>query len=232
MDENLYHILVPAYHEAQNIYSELKDLDEILEKESFNYNLSVIDDGSEDGTYEEILSLAEERDNISPITYSQNHGKGYALREGFRKMDGEPDYVLFFDADGDIRPESVVWMIRLIGEKDVLAASKWHTDSEVNYPLTRVFLSKIFSILTRSYLDLKIKDTQTGLKMFRYEVLEDLIQESELDGYAFDTELLYLAKKNSYNINEAPVKLEFGYGSSLNIKEMVKIFHDVLRIRF
>ena len=230
METNLYHIIVPAYHEGNNILDELQELVDILGKNSIEFNLTVVDDGSNDNTLEMIESFADNRENVESISYDVNHGKGYALRKGVSKIDTEPHYVIFFDADGDIRPESVVWMIESLSGEDVLAASKWHEDSQVNYPVERVILSKIFNLYTKLYLGLDIRDTQTGLKMFRFGILDDLISYSKLNGYAFDTELLYLARKKSINVKEVPVRLDFGHGSSLGISSMLRIFLDVLKI--
>lgn len=230
MDKNLYHIIVPAYHEGQNIFEELQKLVDILKENSIEFNLIVVDDGSEDDTFEQIESFAKNRENVEGISYDENRGKGYALREGFAEIDSQPDYVIFFDADGDIKPESAIWLIESLSEEDILAASKWHESSIVNYPITRVILSKIFNLYTKLYLDLDIRDSQTGLKMFRFSILDNLISDSEIDGYAFDTELVYLAKNRSLNIKEVPVKLDFGHGSSLGISSMANIFFDVLKI--
>lgn len=228
-----YHVIVPAYQEASNI-ADLHVLEDMLEERALDYSISVVDDGSEDGTYAELQELAENSRNIRPLGYPENHGKGYALREGFRKIEGEPDYVVFFDADGDIRPESLIDILELAEEtgEDIIVASKWHEDSRTEYPRTRTVLSKIFGVFTRIYLGLGPADTQTGLKAVRYEVLDELIEDLEIDGYAFDTELLYLARKQSYGILEAPVKLEYGDGSFLGLREMFRIMEDSLRLRF
>lgn len=233
MEDPRYHIMVPAYHEEGIVYHEIKVLQDLLEEESVDYRITLVDDGSDDGTFQEAKNLEKNSMKISSLTYQENHGKGYALRKGLEDIDTNPDYIIFFDADGDIRPESLIQMINITekGDKDILTASKWHKDSEVDYPLLRTALSKILSIYTRFYLGLKVKDTQTGLKALRYPVVEDLRDHTFIDGYAFDIELLYLARKEGYSVEETPVKLIFGGNSSLDIIDIVNIFFDVLKLR-
>lgn len=232
MSGKSFHVIVPAYHEAKSV-EHLRLLDRKLSGSEKSYKLSLVDDGSGDGTYGELAELASDRENVTASGYSKNRGKGYAIRKGIRMIEDQPDYVLFFDADGDITPSSLLELIERAEstDADVLAGSKWHDDSCVYYPLSRVMLSRVFSFFTRLYLGLDVRDTQSGLKAVRYDVLEDLIPDSRVDGYAFDTELIYLAKTNSYSVVEVPLHLEYGDESSLDLFDMAKIFRDTVLTR-
>lgn len=227
MSGNLFHIIVPAYREAQSI-GHLRLLDKRLSNSGKNYQLYLVDDGSDDETYEELANFASGRENVEASGYSTNRGKGYAIRRGFQIIDNQPDYVCFYDADGDISSSSLIGLMEELenSSEGVLAGSKQHEKSEVNYPGSRMFLSHLFSLFTGLYLRLGIRDTQTGLKGFKYGVLSDIIQESQINGYAFDTELIFLAKKNSYRVEELPVDLNYTGGSSLSFLDMIKIVRD------
>lgn len=231
MPESSYSVVVPAFNESERVGSEIKRLLTLLAEENVDYQVVVVDDGSTDGTYSQLEILQREHDVVEVVSNPDNRGKGNALKKGFASLEQETDYIIFFDADGDIKPESVVELIETEQEADILAASKWHDESEVEYPFTRTMLSRIFSVFVRIYLGLDVKDSQTGLKLVRYEVLETLVPESSLDGYAFDTEILYLGKNHGYTVLEVPVWLEFGDSSSLSFTGMLDIFLNVLKLR-
>jgi len=158
-------------------------------------------------------------------------GKGHAINYGFDLARG--DYVLFLDADLDLHPSQVEDFLKLIREKkaDLVMGSKMHKGSQVNYPLTRRILSIGYYFLIRVLFNLPVKDTQTGLKLFRYEALKKGLSKIVVKKYAFDLELLVVLNKYNFKIVEAPIFLKptrkFG---RIGIKDIYYIILDTIAI--
>ena len=124
----------------------------------------------------------------------------------------------FIDADGDIEPEAFTAFLRLVDlyEPDAVVGSKRHPLSHVDYPPIRRLLSWVFHLMTRTLFRLNVRDTQTGMKLFRRDVLADVLPRVRDDGYTFDLELLVAAARRGYRrIFEAPIRV--GYRSASHI---------------
>ena len=106
----------------------------------------------------------------------------------------------FIDADGDIEPEAFTAFLRLVDlyEPDAVVGSKRHPLSHVDYPPIRRLLSWVFHLMTRTLFRLNVRDTQTGMKLFRRDVLADVLPRVRDDGYTFDLELLVAAARRGY----------------------------------
>ena len=155
-------------------------------------------------------------DRCRLIAYPDRRGKGAALRIGLAAARGE--YVAFIDADGDIEPEAFTAFLRLVDlyEPDAVVGSKRHPLSHVDYPPIRRLLSWVFHLMTRTLFRLNVRDTQTGMKLFRRDVLADVLPRVRDDGYTFDLELLVAAARRGYRrIFEAPIRV--GYRSASHI---------------
>jgi glycosyltransferase involved in cell wall biosynthesis len=163
----------------------------------------------DDGSYDETLSLArlaaEQWSNVRVIGYPENLGKGYALVEGAREAKG--DLILFVDADLEVHPRQLALLYGvLIGlDADVVIGSKLHRSSTISYPLKRRVLSVGYYLLVRLMFRLPIHDTQTGLKLYKAEVLRRVAGRLLVKRFAFDLEALANADRLGYRIAEAPV---------------------------
>ena len=118
----------------------------------------------------------------------------------------------FIDADGDIEPEAFTAFLRLVDlyEPDAVVGSKRHPLSHVDYPPIRRLLSWVFHLMTRTLFRLNVRDTQTGMKLFRRDVLADVLPRVRDDGYTFDLELLVAAARRGYRrIFEAPIRVGY-----------------------
>ncbi|MBR5548270.1 MAG: glycosyltransferase, partial [Kiritimatiellae bacterium] len=136
--------------------------------------------------------------------------KGAALRAGFDASTGE--YVMLLDGDLDINPKQTPWFFEAMVEKgaDIVIGSKRHKRSVVQYPWHRRFVSWVYFTLVRIFVGLPITDTQTGMKLFRREVLGESLGRMLVKTYAFDLELLAIAHQRGAKIAEAPVVIRFG----------------------
>lgn len=223
-------VIMPAYNEAQNLSSIIKETVITLEKCDLEYEVIVVDDGSKDGTYEKALSIAEEQKNVKVFGYKENMGKGHALKQGFQLVHG--DLVLFLDADRDLPPSQIPKFLDYMRESgaDIIVGSKAHPLSKVDFPFSRRILSKGYNLLVKILFNLNIKDTQVGIKLFQRQVLEQVFPKVLVKRYAFDIELLANAARLGYSIAEAPVELNYHHSSGVNLRAICYIFLDTVAI--
>ena len=213
-------IVMPVYNLADTIVANLKETSELFAAHGVRTELIPVDDGSTDGTAEVLLAFAEEikRSNRSadqtillrPVICEKNGGKGSALRAGFEASTGE--YVMLLDGDLDIHPKQTPWFFDQMVDKkaDIVVGSKRHRHSVVQYPWHRRIVSWVYFTLVRIFVGLPITDTQTGMKLFKREVLGEALGRMLVKAYAFDLELLSIAHQRGAKIAEAPVVIRFG----------------------
>ena len=227
-----FSVLIPAYNEEKNIILTITETIKVFEDFKKDYEIIVIDDGSTDNTCNLVKkNLPNFNNKVKLESCSPNKGKGYALKYGFNFASG--DYVLFLDADLDLHPSQLVNLYNLMMEKnaDVVIGSKLNKSSSLNYPAIRKFLSKGYYIFIKVLFHLPLKDTQTGLKLFKYEVLKNSINKLKVDKYAFDLELLAIINKYGCKIIESPVTVKSKRKHrKIGLKDIFNIALDTIRI--
>ena len=188
----------------------------------------MVDDGSGDDTYGRASALAT--GNIKVVRYVNNNGKGHALKYGYQYAGG--DLVLFLDGDLDLPPHQIVGFLERMekGDTDIVIGSKTHPLSRVKYPVTRRFSSRAYSLLVKVLFDLHVSDTQTGIKLFRREVLDRVFPKMVVKRYAFDLELLANARRLGYRMCEVPVIVNYQFGSRISARDVWRIFLDTIGI--
>lgn len=223
-------VIMPAYNEAQILSRTIKATVNTLKECGLECEVILVDDGSQDNTYEKALSLAQEHGNVRAFSYKPNMGKGQALKYGFQFAHG--DLVLFLDADSDLPPSQIPRFLDYMKESnaDVVIGSKRHPLSKVRYPLTRRLWSKGYSLMVKILFNLKVGDTQVGMKLFQRKVLDQVFPKVLIKSYAFDLELLANANRLGYHIVEAPVELDYQFPSRINLKDIRYIFKDTMAV--
>lgn len=198
-------IIMPAYNEEEHIYENILETRSVFEESGVSYEIIVSNDGSKDKTFEIAKKAAAEFSNVYAVQNPMNLGKGQALREGFTKVSG--DYVVFLDSDLDLHPKQVNLLFEILEREkvDVVIGSKRHPQSKVMYPSDRKIISAGYFFLVKLMFGLPIRDTQTGLKLFKVKVLQDVFPRILVKRFAFDLELLAVAYHLGYRIAEAPV---------------------------
>ena len=223
-------IIIPAYREEKNIYKTVKEILQAHNKLDYDYEVIVVVDGSPDKTAQEAKRIKSRR--VRVFEYHPNRGKGYALRYGTDKAKGE--IITFVDAGGDFSPKQFDRCVKLleIFNADFVIGSKRHPASQVNYPWARRIYSWCYHLMVKLLFGIKVTDTQTGLKFLRRNVAKDVMPRVLVKSYAFDLEMLVIAKQLGYTrIFEAPVELAFNQsGSGINIKTIWRMFVDTLAI--
>lgn len=201
-------VIVPVFNEGEQITANLKLLHEEVAKHFRRYEIIVVSDGSTDGTNDRIREYPDP--HLQLIELPSNQGKGAAIREGFRKAEG--DFILFIDGGMEIHPKEIKIFLGLmfLYDADIVVGSKRHPQSDVYYPWYRRLLSWFFQVLVRILFKINVTDTQVGIKMFRRKVVTAVLPLMKTNSYGFDLELLGLAARAGYrNILEAPVRLDY-----------------------
>jgi glycosyltransferase involved in cell wall biosynthesis len=220
--------VIPAYNEEELIEIALGTIDGVVKDKRLPYEIVVVDDGSKDKTLSRAITYASRNGHVKVVSYTQNEGKGYAVRAGFMQTKG--DIVVFADSDMDIDLGTVSKYVAALEHGDIVIASKWHPDSVVNMPLSRKILSHGFNVLVRLLTGAKLKDTQVGLKVMKRSAFASIFPRLCVKRYAFDVELLAVANLYSLKIVQMPAQLRIS--NSFRLKDVFKMFQDLLGIAY
>ncbi|GAG80914.1 unnamed protein product [marine sediment metagenome] len=226
-------VIIPAYNESDNISKTIEETIKVFVEVGNKYEIIVVDDGSEDNTFLEAKKAIGDNERLKVIRCSEtNRGKGFAIKSGFKHVSG--NLVVFMDADLDLHPEQIKILFKHLKEKnaDVVIGSKRHPDSEVDYPWYRKIMSDAYYLLILILFNLPIRDTQTGLKMFKFEPLKEAFERILVKRFAFDLELLLIIHKLGHKIVDAPVKLVFKPKKfrSVGLKAIFDVLWDTVAI--
>jgi glycosyltransferase involved in cell wall biosynthesis len=220
-------VVIPSYNGGANLGPVVAHLTRVLD--GIPSEIIVVSDGSTDDT----TRVAEHAgvQGLRVLHYPDRVGKGHALRVGLAEARG--GYVAFIDGDGDIDPEGLRPFLALMElySPDIVLGSKRHPLSEVDYPLIRRVLSWMYHALGRVLFRVNVSDTQTGLKLIRRDVLAAVLPRMLEKRYAFDLELLVVARSLGYSrVFEAPVRINYRFSSQVDVGAAARILLDTLAI--
>lgn len=227
-------MIVPTYKQEKTIVNDILSIQSSLEQIRYDYEIIVVVDGINiDGAFKKLKKI--EQTKIVVIGYEHTHGKGYAVRYGMARAGGE--YVAFIDGGGDLNPNGLSMLLEHMEwyNADIIVGSKLHPVSKVYYPIERRILSFFSRIWIWLLFGLKVRDTQTGMKVFKREVLVKILPRLLIKQFAFDVETLAVARHLGFKrIYEAPVDLTYNFQSSVMSKSFLyilfKTFLDTLAI--
>jgi dolichyl-phosphate beta-glucosyltransferase len=220
--------ILPAYNEEKFIEGVLERLDSAVNGDGLRCEVIVVDDGSVDDTRLRASSYAAGKWYVRVFGYDRNVGKGFAVKTGFWKAVG--DAVVFVDSDLDIDVGQVRRYVDALRHGDIVVGSKWHKDSVVEVSFVRRFLSRGFNVLVRLLTGVGVSDTQAGIKAVRREVFCEVFRRLSVKRYAFDVELLVLARLLGLRVVVLPVKLKLS--SRFSLGEVWRMFYDLLGIAY
>jgi dolichyl-phosphate beta-glucosyltransferase len=227
-------VVIPCYNEEQRLPRTIEQVERYLSSSGVAYELILVDDGSIDGTRTIMDSAAERNPAVRLEALPHNRGKGRALAEGVAAARGAE--ILITDADLSTPIEEVDKLrAELRNGAGVAIASRALKGSrvEVSQPIYRVLMGKAFNLLVQVVLLPGIWDTQCGFKLFRADVAHDAFGGLTTDGFGFDPEVLYRAKKRGVKIAEVPVVWRNSAPTTVSpIKSSLDMFKHVLKIRF
>jgi dolichyl-phosphate beta-glucosyltransferase len=226
-------IIIPAFNEEKRLGPHLGPVLDFLEQNYPNYELIIVDDGSQDATSKTVQTAINKEPRAKLIAYQPNKGKGYAVRQGVMAATG--DSILIMDADLSTPLSEIPKIVKKLENADIVIGSRYHLEANVSKsaPLIRRAASMIFDQIKYLIVGLrKYKDTQCGFKIFRADIAKKLFKLARVDRFMWDVEILYLAQKFNYKITELPVtwadmpdsKVRFWAG-------VYQMFRDLWRIR-
>ena len=222
-------VIVPAYREGRRIHGNILQLLAELDGIGVDYEVLVISDGNTDETVAEAERVDSHR--VRVIAYPINEGKGFAIMHGVGHARGE--LIAFIDADMEIAPEALARCVAVqrTGDWDVVAGSKRHPESRVSYPWPRRAQSWIYQVLIRVLFRLDVRDTQTGLKLFRGAVLRAVVPLLAVKRFAFDLELLVVARKLGFGrFVEVPVRIAYQFETTTSASAAYHALWDTAAI--
>ncbi len=220
-------IIVPTYNELVRILPTLGSIAVVVSGIEDNWELIVSDDGSSDGTLEAIENLKWV--NLRILRHA-NTGKGGAVRRGMTAARGQ--YLLFTDADNSTPIEELPRFLEALHKADMVIGSRAVTGAnEKNKSLIRSFGSRVLRGLTQMVLGLPIRDTQCGFKLLRRHTALKLCALQRIEGFSFDLEWLYLAKRLQCRVLELPVGWFDAPGSKVQgLRDGLRFLQDMGRI--
>lgn len=226
-------VIIPAYNEEKRIEQTLRDVDAYLSKQSYEYEIIVVDNNSNDRTAEVVRNLAQNGIENARVVTQTVKGKGAAVKMGM--LEAISEYSVFMDAD-NATPISEIekFWPHLESGIEVVIGSRYQDPStvKIKQPVYRVILSRLANTLIQIVLIPHIKDTQCGFKAFKSFAAKEIFKHVTIFGWAFDMELLAIALKLSYRIKEVPVSWEEHGGSHVPLAAYIQSLLDLFRIKW
>lgn len=190
-------VVMPAYNEEKGIEEIVRESAEVLDKICSQWELIIVNDGSKDKTEEILRKLEGEVKNLKIVSYYPNKGYANALREGFKVA--KYSYIFYTDADGQFDLTEIKNYFPLIYENDMVVGFR----IKRNDPLIRKFTSKVYNLMQKFYLGIKVKDINCAFKIFKAGFLKGIPLKSE--HFLIDAEFFLRAKERGARYVEVPV---------------------------
>lgn len=223
-------VIIPAHNEESRLPSSLKQLGQFLDQQSYTSEVVVVENGSQDQTYQVGMEIAKKMPNLR-IMHMDEAGKGLAVRSGVLASSGQ--FRMIADADFSMPVEQINLFLPPNQDTDICIASR-ELPGSVRYdePALRHFIGRVFNFFIRMLVLPELHDTQCGFKCFSGEAAEDVFKQQSLDGWAFDVEVLKIASLHGWKVKEIPVHWFYFPGSKVNIlRDSIRMFRDLLIIR-
>ena len=199
-------IVIPAYNESARIELTLDRVMSCVNRQGWDAEVLVVDDGSTDSTPEIVYRWMDRYPRLHLIKNDGNRGKGYSVRNGLLQAAG--DVVMFTDADLSAPMEEAERLFAALADgADVAIGSRWLEKARqtIHQPLYRRFFGRCFNWVTRRVMGLPFKDTQCGFKAFKRPAAQIIFRLQRIERWGFDPEILFIARKLGYEIREVPV---------------------------
>ena len=225
-------IVIPTYNEESLITGTLGQVAGFLATRGYTWEVVVADDGSTDATARLVGNFAQGNPQVRLLSLS-HHGKGWAVREGMLEANGQ--YRFLCDADLSMPIEQVERFLppqvqRLdlaIGSREASGARR------IGEPAYRHMMGRFYNALVRILAVPGLQDTQCGFKCFRGDIVPILFPHQTMEGFAFDVEVLFLARKAGLVISEIPIDWHYRQGSKVRpLRDAVAMIRDLLHIRW
>jgi len=196
-------VIIPVFNETTRIYL-LNEILSYFSSQKYSFEIIIVDDGSTDDTLEK-LKLYQDQKHLKVISYPKNQGKGYAIKTGMLKADGE--FRLFTDVDLSTPISEIEKFLPWFNQFDAVIGTRRSKESKVivHQSKIREFLGQGFTIMSRTILNTYVSDFTCGFKCFSAKAAEKIFKNLTINRWGFDAEVIFLAKKFGFNIKEIPV---------------------------
>jgi dolichyl-phosphate beta-glucosyltransferase len=229
-----YSIVIPAYNESRRIPATLQSVLKCVRTNGWPAEIIVVDDGSSDTTAEVVRNFAVEAPEVRLIRNPGNRGKGYSVHNGVLQAQGE--IIMFTDADLSAPIEEAERLFAAIaGGADIAIGSRWleRTRQTIRQPLYRQLFGRCFNAVTRLIMGLPFADTQCGFKAFTRDAAQTVFQLQTIERWGFDPEILFIALKRGYRIEEVPVSWAHDERTRISyLKDGMRMLEDIAIVRW
>jgi len=229
-----YSIVIPAYNESKRLGATLEKVLAYVRQQAWDAEIIVVNDGSRDNTAEIARGFAKNNHAVRLVENPGNRGKGYSVRNGMLNARG--DIVLFSDADLSSPIEEMPKLLQaLAAGADIAIGSRWlRAELQTQrQSLHRQLFGRIFNLLLRIILGLQFKDTQCGFKAFTRRAAQTILPLQRIERWGFDPEILFLARKFGFKVEEVPVRWGHSGGTRINpLLDGARMGEEMLRVRW
>jgi dolichyl-phosphate beta-glucosyltransferase len=226
-------LVIPAFNEERRLLPTLERLHAHLSAQPLSYEILVVDDGSRDKTCEVVEAAAATLPNVILVRQRPNRGKGAAVRRGMLAAHGR--IRVMWDADSSMPPEELPRLLApIVAERAEIAIGSRYAEGAktVKQPRYRVLWSRLCNKVIQRWLVPRVLDTQCGFKAFTSDAARSLFASATIDGWAFDLEILALAHRRGFALEEVGVAWKDDERSRVNpFTDFWKVIREALTIR-
>ncbi|MBI5632825.1 MAG: glycosyltransferase [Nitrospirae bacterium] len=228
-------VIVPCFNEGMTISGNVKRIHNYLTANFADFEIIAVDDGSKDNTVSE-LSLVQKEVPLVIIDSRENEGKGSTVKKGVLAASGDDGIIMFLDADLAIPIEELRAFAEEIEQgRDIAIASRFVPGLRILEPVLwhRRIMERVFRLLRMLILNSwEVQDTQCGFKVFRREAAVRIFSAATIKRFAFDSEVIFIARKMGYSIKELPITLQNPRASTVRLfVDPFTMFFALFKIR-
>ena len=225
-------VVIPVYNEEKIIRNTIQSVKNYMQNNFTDYEVIFVNDGSKDNTLKIMSEFAD--DKIKIISYEKNKGKGGAVKTGMLAAEG--DLIFFTDSDLAYGLDVVKEGYKILEENKeadiIIGSRRKHKDGYASYTFLRKIMSVVFYFVLKIYVGIKQSDSQTGIKGFKKDAARKIFNLCEAERWVFDVEILLIADKLGYKIEEMPVTIINHRESKVNpMKDSIRALKEVARIK-
>ncbi|MEN9407204.1 MAG: hypothetical protein RLZZ455_420 [Candidatus Parcubacteria bacterium] len=234
----LLSLIIPVYNERKRLQN-IPHILNFLRSNKYSFELIVVNDGSDAYTTKTLTRMAKKY-HFLLLGYSQNKGKGYAIKQGFTKARGQ--YLFFMDIDLSTPIEMITPFLQELTKSPLVIATRKSTTSRItaHQNILRESMGKSFTLLSRLLTGVQVSDFTCGFKAFRAQQAKRIFDHAQIQRWSFDTEILFLAKKYNIRIKEVPVvwknsketKVVFPNDIFTSLTELIVIYLNEMRGKY